>query len=327
MAVDNAEILDFLKNKADRCRILVVGDLMLDQYFYGTVTRISPEAPVPVNLVKGIRNKLGGAANVAHNLSRLGCQVSISGAIGDDDHGHVLRSLLSELSVDQRGIIRTENRTITKIRVLGGHQQMLRLDFEDKEDLSREQEMDTMKLIHDMLADQVNGIILSDYNKGFCTPGLCQQVIHAAHDRNIPVFVDPKGVNWDKYDGADCITPNVKELSDIIGHPVNNEDEDVVQAARKIMEKYHLPRMVVTRSEKGMTVLSDTTEHTIPTEAKEVFDVSGAGDTVLAAFAAGVTGGLSPEMAASMANRAAGIGVGKVGTYAVSREEIIESLQ
>lgn len=327
MSADNKEIIDFLNNKANHCRILVIGDLMLDQYFYGTVTRISPEAPVPVNLIRGIQNKLGGAANVAHNLSRLGCQVYISGAIGEDNHGDILKSLLAELSIDRSGIITTKQRTITKIRILGGHQQMLRLDFEDKEDLSKEQEMDTMKLVHHILSGHVDGIILSDYNKGFCTPDLCRQVIHAAHESNIPVFVDPKGVNWDKYDGADCITPNVKELSDIIGHPVNNEDEDVVQAARKIMEKYHLPRMVVTRSEKGMTVLSVTTEHTIPTEAKEVFDVSGAGDTVLAAFAAGVTGGLSPEIAASMANRAAGIGVGKVGTYAVSREEIIESLQ
>lgn len=326
MNVDTSAIVDFLKNGVQNCQILVVGDLMLDQYFFGTVTRISPEAPVPVNLVQGIKNKLGGAANVAHNLAALSSQIKIIGTIGTDNHGRVMLDLLQAIGANTKGIVYSKRQTTTKIRVLGGHQQMIRLDFEDTDRVDKKTEAFLISSFDDEIKN-CNAVLLSDYNKGVCSENLCRHVIRKAHSLNLPVFVDPKGDNWEKYSYADYITPNLKELSDVIGIKLVNDEDDILDAAQKVMDTYHLENILVTRSEKGMTLVAKDFIHTIPTEAREVYDVSGAGDTVIAAFATGITGKLPPTIASYMANFAAGIGVSKVGTYAVSREEILERLQ
>lgn len=324
--VNYDSIRDFLEHKVQNCRILVLGDVMLDQYFYGTVTRISPEAPVPINLIKRQENKLGGSANVAHNLAKLGCQVYLSGVIADDYHGQILKEQLKELHIDETGLINGREKTTTKARILGGHQQMIRLDFEESDFISKETSERLYEYVEAALKQGIHAIILSDYKKGVITPNLSQQIIMLAHKYQVPVFVDPKGSDWDKYRGADYITPNINELRDALGQPVNNEDSNVCRACEILEDKYDLAHIMATRSEKGVTLCSGKEACHISTVAKEVFDVSGAGDTVIACFCAGISGGLHPYDSAWMANLAAGIGVGKVGTYAVSNKEILDSL-
>lgn len=319
-------IREFLREKIDGCKVMVVGDVMLDRYFFGAVERISPEAPVPVNLIEKKKDTLGGAGSVAHNLARLGCQVYLAGLIAPDHHGRLLQRKLRNLGIDDQGLLEGRDETTTKIRVLGGHQQMIRLDFEERSPITDEASAQLLKLIERHMEEGLQAIIVSDYGKGVCTEEVCQAVIGKAKSRGIVVLVDPKGRDWSRYRGADYITPNVKETGEAIGSPLANTDEALREAAKNLMEKYELLNVMTTRSEKGLSLFGSGEEITIPTVAQEVFDVSGAGDTVIAAFAAGLAGGLSRYEAAYMANTAAGIGVGKVGTYAVSREEILAQL-
>jgi len=319
-------IIDFLGTKVNGCRILVVGDLMLDRYFFCEVTRISPEAPVPVALIKKKKDALGGAANVAHNLARLGCQVEMIGVIGDDHHGRLLRNQLENLSINHDGVILGRESTTTKARILSGHQQMLRVDFEESNPINTDEEECILSVIKDKIIAGLDAIILSDYHKGVCTENLCQSIIDIARTAGCIVFADPKGNDWNRYHGVDYITPNVKETSEILGRIVANDDEDLRTAASEISLNYSIPNVIITRSEKGMSLFLKNDEIHLPTVAQEVFDVSGAGDTVISALALGISSGLSAYDSAVMANIAAGIGVGKVGTYAVSREEIIEVL-
>lgn len=323
--VNYDSIRDFLEHKVQNCRILVLGDVMLDQYFYGTVTRISPEAPVPINLIKRQENKLGGSANVAHNLARLGCQVFLSGVIADDYHGQILKEQLESLHIDIAGLIYGREKTTTKARILGGHQQMIRLDFEESDFISEETSDKLYSYVESVLKQGIHAIILSDYKKGVITPALSQKVITLAHGFQVPIFVDPKGSDWEKYRGADYITPNIKELGDASGFSINNNDEEVCRACHALQRRFEIKTILSTRSEKGMSLVENYKVSHITTVAKDVFDVSGAGDTVIACFSAGVSGGLSPYNAAFMANLAAGIGVGKVGTYAVSNAEILSA--
>lgn len=319
-------IREFLQNKVSDCRILVLGDVMLDRYFFGDVQRISPEAPVPVNRIERQRDTLGGAANVAHNLARLGAQVTLAGIIGEDHHARVFMKKLKELGIDAAGILPVKRRTTTKIRILGGHQQMIRLDFEETEPLDVEAGRDMLRRVQASIDSGVQAIILSDYGKGLCTEQLCQRIIQLAHGRNIPVIVDPKGSHWEKYAGATYITPNVKETAVVMGEPLRNTDEPLRQAGQTIRQKYRIENVMITRSEKGITLYTKDQEIYIPTLAQEVFDVSGAGDTVIAMFTAAFCGQLPLEQAVYLANYAAGIEVGHLGTYAVSREEILHTL-
>lgn len=328
MTIDRDAIIALLNNKVKNLRILVIGDVMLDQYFYGTVTRISQEAPVPINLVKGRKDKLGGVANVAHNLVTLGCQVNIYGIVGRDEHGSVLKDLLKSVGINVDGLnIEETRKTTTKARILGNRQQMLRLDFEDTDNLQINTENIMLESIKLVIKKGVDAVILSDYKKGTCTPRLCHTVISYCNLHGIPILVDPKGSDWQKYSGADYITPNMKELSEVADANISNEDDGkVLFAARNLIDRFLISNILVTRSEKGITYVGQSNYESIPTKAQEVFDVSGAGDTVIAAFCAGIAGGLNISDAAYMANLAAGIGVGKVGTYAVSREEIVHRL-
>lgn len=321
------KLLTFLNKNVNNCRILVIGDLMLDRYFFGEVTRISPEAPVPITLIREKRDTLGGAANVAHNLAKMGCNVFMSGIIGNDHHGHILIHLLNKLNIKNDGLIEGRKQTTTKSRIIGGHQQMLRMDFEEIEPIHKEIEDKLLKYIEGCLSKGLDAIVLSDYHKGVCTESFCQNVIKIAHTNNCLVFVDPKGNEWTKYKNADFVTPNIKETSEVLGKKINNDSVELKKAATKISNEYNIPNVVITRSEKGMSIYNDSEELHLPTVAQDVFDVSGAGDTVISVLALGVAGGLSIYESAELANIAAGIGVGKVGTYAVSRDELKSQLR
>ena len=318
---------DFIMNEIKKQRIAVIGDIMLDRYFYGNVTRISPEAPVPVNRIYKMKSVLGGAANVAANLAKLGCQVFIGGVTGDDENLPLIKQLMDELSINNQGLVVSSHRkTITKIRVLGGQQQMLRMDFEETGELLSDESYALKAWFSELLDEGLDGVIISDYAKGVCANDFCQWVIKEAHYQNIPVLVDPKGDNWNKYTGCDFITPNLKELGDISGKTIPNEDTIVVDVAQDIRKSYSIQNIVVTRSEKGITVVNDDGVIHNPATAKEVFDVSGAGDTVAATLMACIAGKQSLADSIYVANRAAGIVVGKVGTYPVSGQELIDSV-
>lgn len=315
-------IIDFLENRIPSCKILVVGDVMLDGYLYGEVERISPEAPVPINHIMNRKETLGGAANVAHNLARLGCQTQIIGVVGNDRYAGKLYNLMKQLKINSDGIIAGRQKTTTKIRVLSGHQQMVRLDFEESAPLESDIQENVIEQVRKKFNEGLSAIILSDYNKGICTSKICQSVITMAHKEQIPILVDPKGSNWSKYQGADYITPNVKEIGEAIGHKLKNEDSILQKAADLVRDLYDIDHVFLTRSEKGVSLYSDKDAIHIPTIAQEVYDVSGAGDTVISVFSAAISCKLSVETSAYIANFAAGIGVSKVGTYAVSNEDI-----
>ena len=324
----NLSCTAFLAEHIQNLKIAVIGDVMLDRYFYGEVKRISPEAPVPVNKVKRIKSVLGGAANVAANLAHLECRVFMGGVTGADNNREVLEAMMAEKGIDYSGLIKSQQReTITKMRILGAQQQMLRLDFEETGDLFPEETEALSLWLQNLLEAGLDGVIVSDYAKGVCSDNFVQWVIAAAHQYHVPVLIDPKGADWNKYRGCDFITPNLKEMCEAAGELVPNEDEDVLRLAQNAREKYAIKNVVVTRSERGMTLAGlDGLVINDPATAQEVFDVSGAGDTVAATLLAGAAGKLALQDAVFMANRAAGIVVAKVGTYPVHREELLKDL-
>ena len=325
--MDKQALRDFVAEKTDRCKILVVGDVMLDKYYYGEVTRISPEAPVPITHVTGMKETLGGAANVAHNLALLGCQTSIAGFVGDDEHCRSLTDKFVARGIDYRGLVTTDRPTTTKLRIIGGHQQMLRLDFEKNDPIDEEHAERFLHYIEQKLSESLDCVIISDYGKGACTEILCRRIIKNCHAHGVPVVIDPKGANWTKYANADYVTPNLKELNQVLLEPVRNEDAAVERAVRYVMRKFRLKNVIATRSECGLTFVREADATHIPTKAQEVFDVSGAGDTVIAVFAMALAGGLASAAGAYLANLAASVVVAKLGTYAVSREELLQALQ
>lgn len=319
------ELKNFVGEGVTACKVLVIGDVMLDKYYFGEVSRISPEAPVPIAHVLEVKETLGGAANVAHNLALLGCQTSIIGQVGTDVHGEKFLALLKNIGVDHSGLIETVKPTTTKIRVISGHQQMIRLDFEDATELDG---ATTDKLLENFSArlPNVDAVIISDYGKGVCTKKICREVIGACRAQRKFVVVDPKGDNWQKYFDAGFITPNLKELNAVLPKPIPNDDAQIEAAARHVIDEFNLRGLVVTRSAKGLSLIDGERTAHIQARAQEVYDVSGAGDTVIAVFALALAGGLDSEAAAYLANVAAGVVVAKVGTYAVNREELLNAL-
>lgn len=317
---------NFIDNRLNALRLLVIGDVMLDKYYFGEVKRISPEAPVPITRVLKQKDTLGGAANVAHNLALLGCKTFLAGVTGDDYHRHDLVEKLAERNIDHQCLICTPGPTTTKLRVIGGHQQMIRLDFEETAPVIGEEYSALCKSISTCIDGGVDGVIISDYAKGVCTPELCQFVIDKCQTAGIPIVIDPKGNDWQKYSGADYITPNLKELNEVSSASVANDDEAVKKAAQLIKRRYKIKNMVVTRSEQGMSLVSTGKTVHIPTLAQEVFDVSGAGDTVIAVFCAALAAKVEPALAAYLANVAASVVVAKLGTYAVSKTELTQAL-
>ncbi|MBE8954566.1 MAG: D-glycero-beta-D-manno-heptose-7-phosphate kinase [Quinella sp. 2Q5] len=320
-----ARLKDFVADGMGSCKVLVVGDVMLDKYYFGEVTRISPEAPVPVARVLSVKETLGGAANVVHNLALLGCRTSIIGQVGRDNHGEIFLGKLKALGVDCSGVIESAKPTTTKIRVISGHQQMIRLDFEDAGELDAEAADELLKNFSARLPE-ADAVIVSDYGKGVCTKKICREIIGACRAQRKVVVVDPKGDSWQKYFDASFITPNLKELNAVLPKKIPNDDSAIEDAAHHVIDEFNLRGLVVTRSAKGLTLIDGEKISHITARAQDVFDVSGAGDTVIAVFAAALAGGVESSAAAYLANTAAGVVVAKVGTYAVSRDELFNAL-
>jgi D-beta-D-heptose 7-phosphate kinase/D-beta-D-heptose 1-phosphate adenosyltransferase len=304
----------------------VIGDLMLDRYLLGDVQRISPEAPVPVILLKDTIERAGGAANVAANLALLGLNTSIIGCVGQDSEATTLLGICAELGINVDGVYQSSVRpTITKTRVLGGHQQMLRIDQEKTQNFSQV-EIDALLLkILPKLIKGIDVVILSDYSKGVLSEAICQQVIVLAKSLNVPVLVDPKGRDYQKYRGATALTPNKKETSEACNVDANQTDILLV-AAKSLKDNLNLDFLAVTRGEEGISLIDNSGFTHLSATAKQVFDVSGAGDTVISILAAGLIHGLSSNRALTLANIAAGIVVGKVGTEPITRDELLNEL-
>lgn len=303
---------------------LVIGDVMLDRYLIGDVGRISPEAPVPIVLVKEQNERAGGAANVAANLSLLGIKTHIIGCLGDDIEAASLQKLMSAIDIDTSSVISSKNRpTVAKTRVLGGHQQMIRLDQESQSAYSDEENTQLLSAIQTQLALKPSIVILSDYAKGLLSESICQQVINLCLEQKIPVLVDPKGSDYSKYQGATALTPNKKETAEACQTSTN--DTDLIDKAAMLKNSLNLEFLTVTRGEEGITLIDNST-HLIPATAQKVFDVSGAGDTVIATLAAGLMHQLTPLESLQLANLAAGVVVGEVGTIPITREMLIETL-
>ncbi len=303
---------------------LVIGDVMLDRYLIGEVNRISPEGPVPVVLIKSEQQRAGGAANVAANLALLDIHTRMIGLVGEDNEGALLLSAMQAHGIDTQAMIKTAVRpTIAKTRILGGHQQMLRLDQEITTELSVSEFQAINQAIQAALQQSPALVILSDYAKGLLTEDICQTVIHYCRDHNIPVLVDPKGRNYHKYRGATALTPNKKETAEACDAQVN--DAALIDKASALKTSLALDFLAVTRGEEGITLITDQTEHLSAT-AQQVFDVSGAGDTVIATLAAGLIHNLSPLESLALANIAAGVVVGKVGTVPITKADLVDAL-
>ena len=303
--------------------ILVIGDLILDQYIWGDVGRISPEAPVPVVSVTQREFRLGGAGNTAANLASMQCQVSIAGVTGRDSKGERIRHLLDEIGVRAMILEDSSRRSTQKSRVIARHQQLLRIDEEDHQWIGTSVQEQLLERIRG-IADSVDGVILSDYAKGLLAAPLIKNILQVFTDK--PVIIDPKGYNYQKYSGATAVKPNFVEFSHAVKHPEISKDE-IEKQARRLVEKLALQGLVVTLGENGVFVLDDHGNyHTIPTRAKEVFDVSGAGDTFTAAFTAGLVISKDWFLAAQAGNLASGIVVAKVGTATVTAAEILADL-
>ncbi len=303
-----------------QARILVVGDVMLDSYWFGSTSRISPEAPVPVVHVQKKEDRPGGAGNVALNLSSLGAQVDLIGLTGDDEAANQLEDYLSKRNVSCHFIRVNDHPTINKLRVLSKNQQLMRLDFETGFNSDNE---DSIATLFDELLAKSNFVILSDYGKG--TLSNCADLIGKTKKANIDVLVDPKGENFSIYSGATMITPNLPEFEAVVG--ACDSSEEIVSKAHKLIEELKLKSILITRSSKGMLLVSkDSVVDSLPTHAKEVYDVTGAGDTVIAVLAASLAAGANKNDALRCSNTAAGVVVAKLGTATVSVAEIESAL-
>ena len=312
---------DFLLSRLTDSAILVVGDLMLDRYWHGDTRRVSPEAPVPVVRVSGSEDRLGGAANVARNIAGLGGRATVVGVVGEDANGSRLRDLLAETGVRSELVACAGWETITKLRVISRHQQLIRLDFETP----------LADVITAALEQRVGGLldgsqqvmVLSDYAKGVLQNPAA--LIALARQAGVPVIVDPKRVDLSAYRGAAIITPNAAEFEAVAGRW--SDDADLEQRARRLVDELDFGAILVTRGEQGMTLVQrDGACVHLPTMAQEVFDVTGAGDTVVASLAMGLAAGMELADAAALSNVAAGVVVAKLGTADVSRQELQRAL-
>lgn len=305
-----------LKQRFAQTRILVAGDVMLDRYWFGDTHRISPEAPVPVAKIEHTENRAGGAANVARNIAALGAKAVLLSVTGQDEAADDLQQLMQEQAVDAC-LLRDESiKTTIKLRVIARNQQLIRLDFENQP---------TREVLDRIVAQfierlpECDAVILSDYGKG----GLCHvtQMIDAANSANKPVFIDPKGSDYLRYRGASMITPNRTELKEVVG--AWHSEEELSQKVQQLRANLRLDGLLLTRSEEGLSLYCQEGSIHQPTLAQEVFDVSGAGDTVIAGMALSIAAGLKREEAMQIANTAAGVVVAKVGTAVCSFDELL----
>ncbi len=310
----NIEIPNFKKSK-----VLVLGDVMLDRYWHGNTSRISPEAPVPVVHVADAEERAGGAGNVAINIASLGANIILQGYVGKDEAGNVLQELLENKNVTCQLIALNDTPTVTKLRVISRHQQLIRLDFEDGFDNNQDAELEQQ--FSQSLKD-VGAVVLSDYGKG--TLRNIPSYIAVARQHAIPVLVDPKGNDFEDYRGATLITPNLSEFEAVVGKCHN--EADIVTKAEKLIFELELDALLVTRSEQGMSLIQkDQPPFHLPTRAQEVFDVTGAGDTVISILAAGIATGQTLEQAMALSNLGAGVVVSKLGTATVTVPELMQA--
>jgi len=303
------------KEQLAQAKVLVVGDVMLDRYWYGAVDRISPEAPVPVVRITREENRLGGCANVAFNAVSVGAQASLLSVVGDDEASHLLQDLIAKSGITPYFGRDAQLKTTVKLRVIGRQQQLLRVDFENtpQNEVLSSQTQQFMQLLPDHPV-----VLFSDYGKG----GLAHvtDMIAAARKANKAVLIDPKGSDFSRYAGATCITPNRAEFQQVVGGW--NSEEELSAKAHNLRKQLQLDAVLLTRSEEGMTLFDAQGVTHIAAQAREVFDVTGAGDTVIATLAALVAAGMSLREAMPWANRAGGVVVGKFGTATVSYEEL-----
>ncbi|MEO6527856.1 MAG: D-glycero-beta-D-manno-heptose-7-phosphate kinase [Gemmatimonadaceae bacterium] len=311
------ELLERAKGK----RIVVVGDAMLDVYLSGDVDRISPEAPVPVVRVRERHQALGGAANVAQNVLAIGASCDLVAAVGDDRAGESLRSMLERLGVGHSSLVTVRRATTQKTRILARSQQLVRIDEEEDADLSLEEIAPLLERARDALTN-ADAVVLEDYNKGVLVPEVIGEVIRMAVERSLPIVVDPKYRNFFHYRGATIFKPNVRELEAALGAAVDLEHPETMPAT---LVRLGVEHILLTLGERGMVLFSDHGEIArVPTVAREVYDVVGAGDTVTAYLATILAAGGSATDAAMIANIAAGIEVGKLGAATVSGYELLE---
>jgi D-glycero-beta-D-manno-heptose-7-phosphate kinase len=305
------------KNALAQSSVLVVGDVMLDRYWFGDVNRISPEAPVPIVHVQRVEERLGGAGNVAMNAASVGAKATLLSVVGDDEAGHTLNRLCSLTGLYARIAIDTTLSTTVKLRVISRQQQLIRLDFENTPD----HEVLTALLEdfeHALASSSV--VVLSDYGKGGLTH--VTRMIARARELVKPVLIDPKGTDWERYRGATMLTPNKSEFRAVVGEWKNEAELDA--KANNLRETLDLQALLVTRSEEGMTLYAPSGKFHVAARAREVYDVSGAGDTVIAVLAAAIGAGASMPDAVELANIAGGVVVGKLGTATVSYEELTQ---
>jgi rfaE bifunctional protein kinase chain/domain len=303
------------REQFSKARLLVVGDVMLDRYWFGDTNRISPEAPVPVVQVGKIDERLGGAANVARNVAALGAQTTILGVIGDDEPGRRVSELLKSSHVDSQLEIDTKVPTTVKLRVIARQQQLIRLDFEEA---PSEAALAHKLERYEKLVGDADVVILSDYGKGAL--GQVALMIEQARAQKKMILVDPKGDDYAKYQGATVLTPNRSELRQVVGQWTS--EADLTKRAQDLRKSLNLEALLLTRSEEGMSLFTEAGVSHVKAQAREVFDVSGAGDTVIGTLAVALAARWPLERAMALANRAGGIVVGKLGTATVTSEEL-----
>lgn len=311
-----------LVDRLSAARVMVVGDVMLDEYVVGGISRISPEAPVPIIDVLERRHVPGGAANVAANITALGARASLVGLVADDGPGGIVKALLRESKVVVDGLVSPQNRhTICKTRLVAGQQQIARVDLESKAPVPESDCQEVLKRVGRLLPE-ADVCVLSDYAKGMLTERVCQEVIRLAREQGRPIIVDPKGRQFQKYRGCSVITPNVKEAGVAAGFDIESE-EDLHRASEILLQLLPGTCVLITRGPQGMTLFRESHDPvTIPTIAQSVFDVVGAGDTAVATLAVAIGADFAIETAIRLANTAAGIAVGKHGTVAVGIDEL-----
>ena len=307
--------------------VLVIGDLMIDHYIWGSATRLSAEAPVPIVNVKNESTTLGGAGNVVQNLVALGAKVMVAGVIGNDAAGSQLIEILEGEGVKTNTIIKDNTRSTTvKTRILVGSHQLVRVDREVTDAVSQELEDELIEKLSANI-DSVDIVILSDYNKGLFAPGLTQRLIKIANERGKKVVVDPKGLNYEKYQGAYIIKPNRKELAEAAKTEKISNIAELQNAAKTIFQQTGATYLIVTLSEEGIAIVTEQSNKLLPVKATEVFDVTGAGDTVIAAIAYFIALGLPVDEACELANYAAAIVIRHIGSATTTIDEIIKDMK
>jgi len=302
---------------------LVIGDIMLDEYINGDVKRLSPEAPVPIVNINDNVHKIGGAGNVALNLLGLGIKTVIVGEIGNDNSGEILKDLFKENGMSTKHLLKKKGSTTTKTRIMSGQQQIVRLDYDE---FSTGPSQIEIKKILKLIASGPSAIIISDYEKGFLTASVLKKIIQVANKKNIPILIDPKGENLEKYRGATAITPNKKEAY-LLANLTDHNENILETSLKKIIKKYDFNFIAMTQGEYGIKHITDNKIEDFPTRASEqVFDVSGAGDTVIATLTASLIADLPPKDGFELANLAAGIVIRQIGTMPIERNELLIEL-